>query len=358
MSIKILFLVPYPTNAAPSQRFRFEQYYDVLATKNIKYATKPFLTQKGWSAFYKGNVIVILYYLIIGCFRRILHLTFLPTADVVFIHREMIPFGPPIFEWIIAKIFNKKIVYDFDDAIWLNDPNENNYLVAKLKWKSKVSSICKWSHKISVGNLFLADFAKQYNLNVVINPTTIDTSFLHNPANHLGIDKIKKPIIGWTGTHSTLQYLTPLVPVLKKLETLHDFIFMVIANKNPEIKLTSFQFKQWKKESEIADLNCFDIGVMPLTNDKWSSGKCGFKILQYMALKKPALASDVGVNSEIIENDVNGYLCRNQDDWYDYLNLLLKNHDKRAELGENGRKKIKLKYSVISNSDNFLGLFV
>ena len=365
---------------APGQRFRFEQYFELLVDNSISYQTASLLDSKTYSILYaQGRFFSKFKGVFVGVVSRILLLFKINSYDRIFIFREVFPVGPPIFEWLIAKVLRKKIIYDFDDAIWLEDPVEKNSFKALIKWKSKVGKICKWSYQVSVGNNYLGDFASKHNKNVVVNPTTIDTKGLHNPSlclslqetgarnNILGtkritaLDKVgitlTKPIIGWTGTHSTLQYLKPIIPVLKRLEEKYKFEFVVIANKNPELQLRSFRFVPWNKESEIEDLIKIDIGIMPLTDDNWSQGKCGFKLLQYMALKKPALASPIGVNSEIIEEGVNGYLCGSEQDWYHSLELLINDAEMRINMGKKGRKKIIEKYSVISNQANFLSLF-
>ena len=362
MATKILFLTPYPIGQAPSQRFRFEQYFDILSKRKIKYAIKPFLTQKAWQVFYSGHGLKVALYLLHGYVRRFFHLLNVPFYHYIFIHREASPVGPPIFEWIIAYVLRKKMVFDFDDAIWLPDPDEQDTVKAKLKWKDKVSKICKWSYKVSCGNNYLAEYAKKHNNSVVVNPTTIDTEHLHNP-NLFPTPKqdpeIIKPIIGWTGTHSTLQYLNPIIPVIAQLELKFDFTFLVIANVNPNYSLKSFKFLPWDKSSEIEDLMQIDIGVMPLTDDAWSQGKCGFKLLQYMALKIPSLASPVGINTQLInsEDKISGFLCHTHVDWLSKLELLLTNFKTRYRLGKNGRDKVIRNYSVLSNAENFLSLF-
>lgn len=362
MKTKILFLTPYPLASAPSQRFRFEQYFFVLPSSTISYSVRSFLTQEGWRMFYSKRQYLTVLFLLLGFVRRVFHVLAALRYHYVFIHRELAPLGPPVFEWIIAKVFRKKIIYDFDDAIWLEDPDEKGTLLSKLKWKSKVASICRWSYKVSVGNAYLAAFAQQYNPNVVLNPTTIDTETLHNPNRAVAYESSNNesslPVIGWTGTHSTLQYLEPLIPVLQELEKKHSFTFMVICNKNPHYALRSFRFVPWHKETEIEDLMKMDIGVMPLTDDAWSRGKCGFKLLQYMALQKPALASPVGVNAEIITHGKNGYLCPTSEEWYQHLEELLLQPLQRHEMGIAGRRRMMDRYAVQSNQDNFLSLFL
>lgn len=276
--------------------------------------------------------------------------------DYIFIHREATPIGPPIFEWLLSKVFQKKIIYDFDDAIWLPNTSDQNKIASRLKWHSKVKYICKWSHKISCGNQYLCNFARQLNENVVLNPTTIDTEGLHNPTL-FSLKNSSKLVIGWTGTHSTLPYLNALVPVFQQLENKYDFEFMVISNQAPELPLKSLKFKKWNKETEIEDLLHFDIGVMPLTDDPWTKGKCGFKALQYMALEIPALVSPVGVNPKIIDHGVNGFVCNNHQEWLESLEKLINDSELRKIIGKNGRLKVIENYSVASNQNNFVGLF-
>ena len=357
--MKILFLVPYPTQQAPSQRFRFEQYFYFLDQQEIQYKIVPFLNQTTWKILYQpGKQIQKTWGIIKGLIKRKWLVLFsLSGYDYVFIHREAAPIGPPIFEWWIAKVLKKKIIYDFDDAIWLPNTSQANRLAAKLKWHSKVSSICKWSYKVSAGNDYLCDYARQFNNNVILNPTTIDTENLHDPKQYPLAKKSKKPVIGWTGTHSTLPYLKKLVPVLQKLEKEFYFDFLIISNQPPKLQLKSIEFLPWNKETEIPDLMKMDIGVMPLSEDQWSKGKCGFKALQYLSLDIPALASPVGVNLKIVRQGENGFLCANDDEWYENLKRLLLDSDLRQRLGQQGRKDVILNYSVLANRDNFMGLF-
>jgi glycosyltransferase involved in cell wall biosynthesis len=276
--------------------------------------------------------------------------------DYIFIHREITPIGPPFFEWLIAKVFRKKIIYDFDDAIWTTDRVDESWLLRSLKWRNKVKFICKNSDKVSCGNEYLAAFAKQFNTHVIYNPTTIDTSHLHN------LEFIKKRnkslTIGWTGSHSTLKYLRDLEPVLQQIEIQFPHVqFAVIADQPIALKLKSLQFIPWSIKSEINDLYQIDIGVMPLPDDEWSKGKCGFKALQFMALQIPVVASPIGVNVKIIDHGVDGFLASTQHEWIHFLTQLIEDNQLQMTIGANGREKVLNGYSVNSNVQNFLSLF-
>ena len=357
--MKILFLVPYPVNESPSQRFRFEQYFGILDKHGYSFEIQSFLNTESWRLFFKpGKPLVKFTALVKGFFKRVLVLGTVYKFDFVFIHREAAPLGPPAFEWVIARLFRKKIIYDFDDAIWLTDRKDESLLFRFLKWRSKVKSICRWSHKISCGNEFLATYARQFNNCVIVNPTTIDTQKLHDP---LYYERSVPPghfIVGWTGSHSTLKYLKGLENVLREIEDEYPFVkVMVIADQKPDLKLKSLIFKPWSIKTEIQDLIDFNIGIMPLPQDEWSRGKCGFKALQYMALEIPAVVSPVGANLEIIENTKSGLFASTATEWKERIIQLIREPDLARRIGTTGRERVEKRYSVLSNTEVFLSLF-
>lgn len=355
-----MFLVPYPIGESPSQRFRFEQYSGRLSKAGYTYHVQTFLDSKNWKYFFlPGNPFGKMLALMKGFLKRLLLLVHLPRYDWIFIHREVSPIGPPIFEWLIAKIYRKKIIYDFDDAIWLTDRKHESAFLHIVKWRSKVASICKWSFRVSGGNDYLCSYARQFNKNVVYNPTTIDTEHLHNPVAYSIKKDPDKVVIGWSGSHSTLKYLKELEPVLLKLETKYpELELLVIADKAPELAITNLRFLPWSFETEINGLLEADIGIMPLPDDEWAKGKCGFKALQYMALEIPAVASTVGVNASIITDNQNGFLCDRPDEWLLNLEQLIQDPTLRTQVGKAGRTTVISRYSVLANADNFLSLFL
>jgi glycosyltransferase involved in cell wall biosynthesis len=351
--------VPYPLGRAPSQRFRFEQYLGILSERGHTYRLAPFLDEATWSILYKpGQMIRKTLGILSGFVRRLLHVLVALNYDFIFIHREAAPLGPPIIEWVIAKLLRKRIIYDFDDAIWLPNTSEANSIAAGLKWHHKVDNICHWAYKNSCGNSYLAAYARQFNSQVVVNPTTIDTLHHHNQVrNQLAPGPL---VIGWTGTHSTLKYLTPLVPILAQLEQ-EGFVFelRIISNQPPvfDQPIRSLRFMPWQKATEITDLMTFHVGLMPLEDDQWAQGKCAFKALQYMALGIPALVSPVGMNAEVVQDGYNGYICLTPTDWFQRLRQLLTDAPHRQQLGKTARTTIEQHYSVVANTPNFLRLF-
>lgn len=354
MSKRFVIIAPYPKGEAPSQRFRFEQYLSFFEEQGYTIEFHAFLSDKTWKALYKEGSFFAKAFGMMGSFwRRFLLMFKLRSADVIFIHREASMIGPPIFEWIIAKVLRKKYIYDFDDAIWLPNYSDSNARFQRLKAYGKVKKIMKWAHVVSAGNLHLCYFAHQYSSNVVIIPTTIDLENVHTLMTN---QKTDKPIIGWTGTHTTMDYLDELVPILRELEQTHDFTFRVISNQAPNFELKSLEFIKWNKETEIEDLAKINIGVMPLTDTIWAKGKCGFKGLQYMALEIPSVMSPVGVNTTIIDDGKNGFLANSPIEWKQTLIKLLESESLRTEIGKAGLQTVKESYSVDANQINYLNL--
>ncbi len=328
---------------------------DFLEERGIEYHVSSFWDEKAWSVLYKkGAVISKMLATFRGLVRRYALLFTAFKYDRIFIHRELYPLGPQMVEFVLAKVYKKKIIYDFDDAVWLPNYAANNSKFAFIKSYGHVKKLCKYAYKLSVGNDYLADFGRQYNKNVVVNPTTIDTENYHNQIKNQDSQEF---VIGWTGTHSTLRYLTEMVPLFKRLEQEFEFKLVIISDKDPEFDLDSLVFVKWQKETEIKDLLRFNIGLMPLVDDKWANGKCGFKALQYMSLGIPAIVSPVGVNTKIVDHEVNGYVCNTMEEWENTLRLVLSDKEKVKEVAKNSRKKIIDNYSVLSNKENFIQLF-
>lgn len=355
MSKKVLFLVPYPTNTSPSQRFRFELFYSILREAKISFRTISFL--EGGDSLSVGDIKLSksVFIIIRGFWNRVLTLFKVRGFDFVFIHREATPVGPPWVEWAIRFIFRKQIIYDFDDAIWTTDRIEEPALVRVLKWRGKVASICKWSYKISAGNDYLLKFASSFNKNLHLVPTVVDTVATHFPGQQRESSSVT---IGWTGSSSTLKYLYEIVPVLQSIQLKYSNVnFLIIADKNPNLPLQRVTFLKWNEKTEVADLVKIDIGIMPLPDDEWSRGKCGFKAIQYMALEIPAVVSNVGVNNIIVDSGTNGWVANDENEWITSLSNLIEDKSLRRTMGVKAREKIIKNYSVTSNCSAFLRLF-
>lgn len=351
---KIAFVVPYPHGVAPGQRFRYEQYLTYLS-EYFEIKEFHFLDEHTNKVLYlKGNFFKKAFGIVSSFLRRFLQLREIKNYDAVFVFREASLVGPPIFEWILAKRYKKPMLFDFDDAIWLPNVSEANRFWSWLKNHNKTSKIISWSKVVIAGNSYLSNYARQFNNNTLIIPTTIDTSY------HLPEKKQKntedKIIIGWTGSDTTIRHFKMAYPIFEEIAKLFPgkIEYRLISNKPVNDAPVEVNFIAWNKQSEIDDLAQIDIGIMPLPDDEWSRGKCGFKGLQYMALSIPSVMSPIGANVDIIENGINGYLPKSDEEWVKVLSDLIKNKEQRINIGLNGRKTIETKYSVYSQKQNYL----
>ncbi|MCP4121697.1 MAG: glycosyltransferase family 4 protein [Bacteroidetes bacterium] len=352
---KILFITPYGRGLAGSQRFRFEHFFDNLSEHGYQYKQVPFVDESTYKIMYQpGHWYLKIWGVLKGLFRRIYALFLVPFYDVIFVHREATPLGTPVFEFLISKLLRKPYIYDFDDAIWRLDISKTNEALSPLRYSSnKIPRTLKMARQIMAGNKYLAGYASSFNQNIRVFPTIVDTSYHIKSTIKRSNDKI---CIGWTGTHTTLRHFEMVIPQLEKLYAKYrDLIyFKLIVNADVQYESLDLKSTIWNKEHEIEELSEFDIGLMPLPDDEWSNGKCGFKAIQYMSLEIACIASSVGVNSQIIDHDVNGLLLDKPESFYNTLETLIENEPLRIQLARHGRQKIKSFYSKESQLEHFI----
>ncbi len=351
---KIYFLVPYPTQLAPGQRFRFEHFLPYFDQYRVKYKISSFMTP----AFYKildkkGRYVKKAILTVWGYLKRGIDILKIITFGytIIFIYREATPFRWVFTEKILFWL-GKKIIYDFDDAIFLPPLHVDYKFLNYFKNPNKVKKIIQYSHLILTGNQYLKDYALQFNSHVFVFPTLIETN------TYIPMKKVSSsssPIcIGWTGSMYTLPYLLCLEEVFKEISKKYPHVyFKIIGGKSPHWPEIPLKHIPWIRESEVSDLNEFDMGLMPMTHDPFSQGKCGFKALAYMSLEIPALCSPVGVNTKIVQDGTNGFLCKTPEEWFEKMELLILNPDLRKQIGNQGRKTVLKNYSVEKHKEIF-----
>lgn len=346
--MNVLFIVPYPTQG-PSNRFRVEQYFPYLKHNNIDYSISSLQSETLYRILYKkGHYTSKSYHLICGVWRRLLDLFSSNRYDIVFIHREAFPIGNMIIERLFNKL-NGNIIYDFDDSIFL--PRGNNIFFKFIKRSTNIEKIIRLSRHVIAGNDYLKNYALQFNKNVTVIPTSIDTQVYKPPQNKTITDKV---IIGWIGSRTTIKYLKILRGVFKKLLSTFKNIEMKIIGGEYKTQDPRITNQRWSLETELSDLQSFDIGIMPMYDNEWAKGKCAFKIIQYMAVGIPAIASSVGMNVEVIQNGVNGFLISSEEEWFEKLSILIENPELRQKLGKAGKNTVEQRYSLMVNAPKFI----
>ena len=285
-------------------------------------------------------------------------------ADIIVIQRELVAYNLVYPEKIIFKL-KKPVIFDFDDAIFLpiGDPSHlfsrNLFFQNLVKKTLKIHHMIKMADEVTVGNKYLAEFAKKFSNHVSIIPTVIDTNRYY-PLKKKKKNKIV--YIGWMGTSGNLKYFKSILSTLKKVSQSHPNTQLIICSDKFLLKddlnsVIPTKFIQWESKNELKTLHKFDIGIMPIEDNEWTRGKCGFKLIQYMASGVPAIGSDVGMNKEIINDGINGLLAKNESEWTRKLNLLINDEALRKEVRISARNKIEQNYSINSVLSKLLSIF-
>jgi glycosyltransferase involved in cell wall biosynthesis len=338
----ILAIVPCCYDKSPGQRFRMEQWEPLLRRAGIVIEFAPFECEELHASLYEsGGVCRKLRLISRAWSRRARLLRSIREYDAVYIFREAAVLGPALFE---RRVWHAgvSLIFDFDDAIFVPYTSPSNGYLSLLKFPWKTGTICRLASHVMAGNTYLANYARQFNEQVTVVPTTIDTEKYSLQLPHA----TALPVIGWSGSHSTLKYMDILREPLRDLARRTQFRLRVIGARNYEIEGVDVEVLPWCSETEVADLRPIDIGLMPLPEDRWAKGKCGLKALQYMALGIPSVCSPVGVNCEIIQDGENGFLASAAEEWVDKLELLIRSVEIRQKLGSAGRATVEAGYSA------------
>jgi glycosyltransferase involved in cell wall biosynthesis len=239
-----------------------------------------------------------------------------------------------------------KVIFDFDDAVMFRDSKRGRpgSVLRQLKFKRTV----RGSDRVVAGNAYLEGMTLSYNRNVTVIPTSID---MDRYVPKAGADNDGTVTLGWIGSASTIFYLERIRGVLDKIYARYpNTRLKIVSDMFLDLSVMPVEKKRWRCEEEIADLHSFDIGLMPLTDDHWSRGKCGFKLLQYMAVGVPPVCSPVGVNREIVTHGVNGFHATSESEWLESLGSLIRESGLRRRLGTEARRIVKERYSLGVNS--------
>ena len=340
--MKVLAVVPSIYDTNPGQRYRIEQWEPYLKCEGIDLEYASFEDEELHRVLYQSGGVGKKINLIARGFRRRRQLLArLKEFDAIYLFREAALLGPP---WIERRLAASGVpmVFDFDDAIFIPYRSPANGYLSYLKFPAKTAEVCRIARHVMAGNQYLADYAHRTQQNVTIIPTTIDTTkYVPSATSGNGV-----PVIGWTGSYSTVQHLDRLRSVLQELRRAVPFRLRVICSAPYRLEGIEVENILWTSAQEVADLAGIDVGIMPLPEDRWSKGKCGCKALQYMAVAKPAVCSPVGVNTEIIRDGENGLLANTDEEWIAALSRLLASASLRKTMGEKARKTVEERFSA------------
>jgi glycosyltransferase involved in cell wall biosynthesis len=341
--VKVLAWVPYPLGIAPGQRYRIEQWSPYLRDLGIEITFAPFATAALSRALYaRGQWGAKAAGMAAGIAKRFREALEARKYDAVFLQREGSLIGPAWSERLL-KARQPAIVYDFDDAIYLPYVSPTNRYLSYLKFPWKTRALCRMAAAVVAGNDHLAAYASRYNDRVHVVPSTVSLrEYRERPAPAPG----RVPVIGWTGSHSSAQYLSLVRAPLQELRRRREFRVLIIGIEHFEIPGVEVECRPWSAETEVRDLWDMDAGIMPLPDEPWARGKCGMKAIQYMGVGLPAVVSPVGANREIVVDGVTGFHAATAAQWVDTLDRLLEDEDLRQRLGHAAREGVRVRYSA------------
>lgn len=348
--IRVFGLVPYPLGQTPSQRYRIEQWQPYLEQEGISLDLSPFATEGLMRVLYRrGHLASKAWGLAVAFTRRSLQLTQLGRYDAVLIHRAACLAGPALLERAIA-LSRTPVIFDFDDAIYLLHTTSANEPFGWLKFPGKTASICRASTHVVVGNSTLAEYARRYNRQVTIIPSSVDTQHYRPRIKQATNGRV---VVGWMGSSTSQTHLEGFAPVMRDLFARPDVELRIISDREPLLPGVPFVWRPWSAESEVEQLAQFDVGIMPMPDDQWTRGKCSMKALLYMSMGVPTICSPVGTNREVIDHGRNGLLAATSGEWVASLERLLADPIERGRLGLAGRETVEQRFSMEHCAANF-----
>jgi len=352
--MKVLALASYPVEAAAT-RFRLSQFVEPLAARGIVIKIRPFLDSGTFKHLYQPRTFLRTAAGICGSsLSRLVDAFSAADADALLVQREAMIFGPPLIEWLTARVQKVPMVLDLDDATYVayTSPTYGG-IGGSLKWFGKTDTLIKWAKFVICGNASIAEYVSRQGGRPRVIPTVVDTDiFRPAPRRTNG----SETVLGWIGTHSTYPYLESIFPVLSDLAKQYDLRLRIVGAGKREVTITNLRVDNvpWKLEREVADFQSIDIGLYPIDEtiySGWAAGKSGFKAIQYMAVGVPYVATPLGGANEIGTAGVTHLFARTPAEWYRALEELIKNPGYRRAMGAAGREHVIKHYPLNDQAD-------
>lgn len=340
-AMRILLLSRYGRLGA-SSRLRSYQYLSRLAADGLDITVSPLLDDDYIKGLYGHGV--PLAKVISSYFRRLVELTRASSYDLLWVEKEMFPWFPGLLERLPISP-KSRLVVDYDDALFHRYDQHRSAFVRSLLG-NKIDAVMKRADVVIVGNDYLGSRARQAGARrIEWLPTVVDTTrYTPRPRR-----KPEQPLtIGWIGSPSTAHFLTLVAPALQEIVSERDIRIVAVGANANQLAGLPIEVRNWTETSEVSEIQNFDIGIMPLSDTPFERGKCGYKLIQYMACGIPVIASPVGANMTIVRHGVDGLHASAHNEWVDALETLIDDEKLRSDMGASGRKRVEERYSLMN----------
>ncbi|MCA3017735.1 MAG: glycosyltransferase family 4 protein [Rhodocyclaceae bacterium] len=338
MTIRALFLTRYD-ESGPSSRVRSIQFSDELRKHGVEAFFSPLLSKSYLEHRFRGSI----YWpeVVKGYAMRVWQQLSQDSFDVYVVEKELFPWLPFWLERFFLPA-RAKLLIDYDDAVFHS--YDIGSFIKRTLFSGKIGRLMQSARVVTVGNKCLAEYAEQWGCESVTLRSSVDCDRFHTSASEAQVGFT----IGWIGSPITAKFLQEIREPLQWASQHLGARVLLVGSGNVDLGECRAEVVPWSLDTEVPLLQSIDIGVMPLTDSPFERGKCGYKLIQYMACGKPVIASPVGLNCEIVDSGVNGFLPKCADEWKAAFRTLFEDRQLAIRMGRAGRERVVKDYSVVA----------
>lgn len=354
--MRVLVLTPYPYGTTAGPRSSFELWERVLREADISLDYAVFETERLHKVIYRSGHRTEKAVEMARSYAR-----FLPQVrkardyDAVLVNREATLIGPALVERWVAR-YGKPLIYLLDDPLYIPYRSPSNGWLSYLKFFGKVETLCRLSTVVLANSPSHCSFARRHNANVWEIPSVVDADLYSGwmPPSPRDDGRV---CVGWSGSPSTVGNLQVVRQPLKAMSERADVEVLLIGSRDfglPDVPHTGIE---WRAETEVDDLRRLDVGLLPVPRTPWTPHKFYLKLVQYMALGIPPVATPLGSNPIVIEDGASGFLADDDRTWQQTASRLVDDAELRERVGRRAAEVARERYTLQANAEKIVASF-
>lgn len=353
-AMRVLVMTPYPYGTVAGPRSSFELWEPILAEAGIRFEYAVFETDRLHEILYSpGHLREKVSEMVASYARMLSRVRSMRAYDAVLVNREAALIGPAIIERWAARQ-GRPLIYHLDDPLYVPYRSPSNGVLSYLKFFGKVKSLCRMSATVLVNSPHHRDFATRHNQNVWEIPSVVDANAYTGWQRR---ESAGPACVGWTGSSSTVGNLQVIRTPLAEVARRDDVRLRFIGAEDVGLAGIPHEALCWRPETEVQDLRALDVGLLPLPVTPWTRRKFYLKLVQYMALGIPAVATPLGANPTVIDDGVTGLLADGDDAWIRAIERLVEDAALREEMGRAASEEAQRRYTLQANAEKIVAAF-